>query len=209
MSGAPQGIDEAGLGLGGKTPNIEIRQSFVIARPQDEVWRFLADIERVVPCFPGATLTGSRGDRLQGRLSIRLGPITGVFSGEARVIRDDEKQRGIVLGAGRDRLSASRATAEIEYALTTEQAGAATRVDITVRTLLLGPLAQFGRSTIVNDLAARLTAAFAHNLERRLTGSPGADNGATAPLAAGSLLGAVVWARARNALAGLLGKFRR
>ena len=93
--------------------------------------------------------------------------------------------------------------------MTAEQSGAATRVDITVRTLLFGPLAQFGRSAIVNDLAARLTEAFAHNLERRLTGSPGAGNGATAPLAAGSLLGAVVWARARSALAGLLGKFRR
>jgi aerobic carbon-monoxide dehydrogenase small subunit len=205
---APQGFDDAGLGLGGKTPNVEIRQSFVIARPQDEVWRFLADVERVVPCFPGATLNGMQGDRLQGQLSIRLGPITGAFTGEARVIRDEARQRGTVLGAGRDRLSASRATAEIEYALTAE-AGAATRIDITVRTLLLGPLAQFGRSAIVNDLAARLTAAFAHNLERRLTGSPDADDGAALPLAAGSLLGAVVWARARNALARLLGKFRR
>jgi aerobic carbon-monoxide dehydrogenase small subunit len=207
--GALRGFDDAGLGLGGKKPNIEIRQSFVIARPRDEVWGFLADVERVVPCFPGAALTDLQGDRLQGQLSIRLGPITGAFTGEARVIRDEARQRGTVLGAGRDRLSASRTTAEIEYALTAEQAGAATRVDITVRTLLLGPLAQFGRSAIVNDLAARLTAAFAHNLERRLTGSPGADNGATAPLAAGSLLGAVVWARARSALAGLLGKFRR
>ena len=125
----------------------------MIARPQDEqVWRFLADAERVVPCFPGAALSGVQGDRLQGQLSIRLGPITGAFTGEARVIRDQAKQRGTVLGAGRDRLSASRATAEIEYALAAEQAGAATRVDITVRTLLFGPLAQFGRSAIVDDL---------------------------------------------------------
>jgi carbon-monoxide dehydrogenase small subunit len=93
--------------------------------------------------------------------------------------------------------------------LTAEQAGAATRVDITVRTLLFGPLAQFGRSAIVNDLAARLTEAFAHNLEQRLEGSSDVDSGAAAPLAAGSLLGAVMWARARNALARLLGKFRR
>jgi carbon-monoxide dehydrogenase small subunit len=208
-SSAPQGIGEAGLGLGGKTPNIEIRQSFMIARPQDEVWRFLADVDRVVPCFPGATLRGSQGDRLQGQLSIRLGPITAAFNGEARIVRDEARQRGILLGAGRDRLSASRATAEIEYALTAEQAGAATRVDITVRTLLFGPLAQFGRSAIVNDLAARLTEAFAHNLEQRLEGSSDTDSGAAAPLAAGSLLGAVMWARARNALARLLGKFRR
>jgi len=200
---------EAGLGLGGRKPNIELCQSFVIARPQREVWSFLADIERVVPCMPGATLTGWHGDRLQGQIAVKLGPIAAAFNGEARVIRDEATQRGMILGAGWDRLSASRAHAEIEYVLTAEQAGTAVRVDITVRALLLGPLAHFGRSTIVNDLAARLTDTFARNLERRLAGWSGAMDDATAPIAAGSLLGAVIVARMKNAFARLLGKFRR
>src|SRR5262245_36874102 len=206
---ATPGFGEADLGLGGKKPNIELRQSFVIARPQPEVWGFLADVERVAPCMLGATLTGSHGDRWQGQIAVKLGPIAAAFNGEARVIRDEARQRGIILGAGRDRLSASRANAEIEYALTAEQAGTAVRVDITVRALLLGPLAQFGRSAIVNDLAARLCDMFARNLERRLAGSPGATDGASAPISAGSLLGAVIVARMRNALVRLLGKFHR
>jgi carbon-monoxide dehydrogenase small subunit len=200
---------EADLGLGGKKPNIEIRQSFVIGRPQREVWTFLADVERVARCMPGATLSGSHGDRWQGQIAVKLGPISAAFNGEARVIRDEARQRGIILGAGRDRLSASRANAEIEYALIGEQAGAAVRVDITVRALLLGPLAQFGRSAIVNDLAARLCDTFARNLERRLAGSPGATDDASAPISAGSLLGAVIVARMKHALARLLGKFHR
>jgi aerobic carbon-monoxide dehydrogenase small subunit len=205
MSPSPADI---GLGLGGKKPTIEIHQSFVIARPPAEVWAFLADVERMVPCFPGATLDGVEGDRLQGRLSIRLGPMTAAFNGEARVIRDDVRQCGTVLGAGRDRLSASRAAAEIEYALVAEPGGTATRVDVSVRTLLSGPLAQFGRSTIVHDLAARLTETFARNLERLLTGSTDARLAPTS-LAAGSLLGVVVWAHARNAFARLLRLFGR
>ena len=202
-------LGEADLGLGGKKPNIEIRQSFVIARPQREVWAFLADVERVAPCMPGARLTGSHGDRWQGQITVKLGPITAAFNGEARVIRDEARQRGMILGAGRDRLSASRADAEIEYVLTAEQAGTAVRVDITVRAVLLGPLAQFGRSAIVNDLAARLCDMFARNLERRLVGSSGATDDASAPISAGSLLGAVIVARMKNALARLLGKFHR
>jgi aerobic carbon-monoxide dehydrogenase small subunit len=202
-------LGEADLGLGGKKPNIELRQSFVIARPQREVWAFLADVERVAPCMPGATLTGSHGDRWQGQITVKLGPIAAAFIGEARVIRDEARQRGMILGAGRDRLSASRANAEIEYVLTAEQAGTAVRVDITVRALLLGPLAQFGRSAIVNDLAARLCDMFARNLERRLAGSSGPTDDASAPISAGSLLGAVILARMKNALARLLGKFHR
>jgi aerobic carbon-monoxide dehydrogenase small subunit len=202
-------LGEADLGLAGKNPNIEIHQSFTIARPQREVWDFLADVKGVVPCMPGATLSAAQGDRLQGQLAIKLGPIAATFNGEARVMRDEAMQRGIILGAGRDRLSASRASAEIEYGLSAEQGGAATRVDITVRALLLGPLAQFGRSAIVSDLAARITDMFARNLERRLAGLPDATQGATTAIPAASLLGAVIVARVKNALARLVGKFRR
>ena len=91
---------EAGLGLGGKKPNLEIRQSFVIARPQREVWDFLADVERVAPCIPGATLAGSHGDRWQGQVAVKLGPIAAAFEGEARIVRDHAKQRGMILGTG-------------------------------------------------------------------------------------------------------------
>ena len=206
---APPAFGERDLGLAGKKPNIEINQSFVIARPQREVWNFFAQVERVVPCMPGATLSSSRGDRLQGQLAIKLGPITAAFNGEARVIRDADMQRGMILGAGRDRLSASRASAEIEYRLSAEQGGAATRVDIAVRALLLGPLTQFGRSAIVGDLAARISDIFARNLERRLAGSPDAMDEATGPIQAGSLLRAVIVARVKATLARLLGRSRR
>jgi carbon-monoxide dehydrogenase small subunit len=114
----------------------------------------------------------------------------------------------MILGAGRDRLSASRASAEIEYRLSAEQGEAATRVDITVRALLLGPLAQFGRSAIVSDLAARISDMFARNLERRLAGSDAMDE-ATGPIQAGSLLRAVIVARVKKTLARLWGKSRR
>jgi carbon-monoxide dehydrogenase small subunit len=206
---APLAFGDGDLGLAGKKPNIEIRQSFVIARPQREVWNFFAEVERVVPCMPGATLSGSRGDRLQGQLAIKLGPIAAAFSGEARVMRDEAMQRGMIMGAGRDRLSASRASAEIEYRLSTEQGAAVTRVDITVRALLLGPLAQFGRSTIVSDLAARVSDMFARNLERRMAGSLDAMDETTAPIPAGSLLRAVIVARVKKAFARLLDRLHR
>jgi carbon-monoxide dehydrogenase small subunit len=200
-------FDEADLGLAGKNPNIEIRQSFVIARPQAEVWSFLDDIARVVPCMPGATLSAVRGDRLRGQLAIKLGPIAATFDGEARVVRDAATQRGMILGAGRDRLGASRASGELEYQLRPEQDAAATRLDITVRALLLGPLAQFGRSGIVSDLAARITDMFARNLERRMAGVPDAME--ERAISASSLLGAVIAERIKKALARLLDKFQR
>jgi carbon-monoxide dehydrogenase small subunit len=47
---------------------------------------------------------------------------------------------------------------------------ASTRVDVTIGYRLTGMLAQFGRAGLVQDLAARLTSAFAQNVEARLSG---------------------------------------
>jgi carbon-monoxide dehydrogenase small subunit len=163
------------LGLGGRQPNIELLQSFEVSCPAQDVWEFFGDIERVVRCLPGASLTRPP---------------------------DDEKLCGVVLGAGNDRLSGSRAAGEIEYVLLPADEG--TRVELVIRALLAGPLAQFGRSGIVEDLVSRVAQAFARNLEARLTGS-GSDieTPTSAPLAAGSLLRQVLATRLKAALARL------
>jgi carbon-monoxide dehydrogenase small subunit len=190
-------------GLGGRQPNIELRQSFAVSCPPEDVWTFFGDIEQVVRCLPGASLTRPPdGDKVNGKFSAKLGPITATFAGEARITRDDETMRGVVLGAGGDPLSGSRAAGEIEYALFPASAG--TRVDLVIRALLAGPLAQFGRSGIVNDLVARVVQAFTRNLEARLTRSvSGRETQTSAPLRAGSLLGQVLVARVKAAFARL------
>jgi carbon monoxide dehydrogenase subunit G len=172
-----------------------LRQTLEVSCPPEEVWRFFADIEQVVRCLPGASLTRpSEGGHVNGKFSAKLGPITATFVGTARIVRDDEKWYGVVLGAGNDRLTGSRAAGEIEYVLVPANAG--TRVDLVIRALLAGPLAQFGRSGIVDDLVARVTEAFARNLEASLKGSASEPQPqVSAPLAAGSLLRQVLVAR--------------
>src|SRR5262249_56535307 len=90
---APPALGEGDLGLAGKKPNIEISQSFVIAQPQREVWNFFAQVERVVPCMPGATLSGSCGAPLQGQLALQLGPIPAAFTTEGGELRHQAMAR--------------------------------------------------------------------------------------------------------------------
>ena len=90
------------------------------------------------------------------------------------------------------------------YSLLEADGGRATRVDLALAYALAGPLAQFSRAALVEDLVQRLTAAFATNLEARLGG---ADTAPTpAKLDAGSLLLSVAWARIKALIAGLLGR---
>jgi carbon-monoxide dehydrogenase small subunit len=165
----------------------------------------LGDIGRVVRCLPGAILTEApQAENVRGKFSVKLGPIAATFSGEARIIRDDGSRRGLVLGAGSDPLSGSRAAGEIEYVVLPASAGA--RMEIAMRAALAGPLAQFSRAGIVDDLVARIVEAFARNLEASLTGREAEfEAQANAPLQAGALLRQVLMARLKAVLARVFG----
>ncbi len=192
------------LGLAGRQPNIDVRQSFVVSHPPEEVWSFLADTARVVRCLPGASVgANTSDDRVEGEVRIKIGPITANFSGEARISRDDVNRRGTIIGSGNDRLGSSRASGELEYAV--ERAPEGTRVSLAVRALLTGPLAQFGRSGIVDDLVSRITAMFARNLEAQLRGAPLAGPEQSV-LPAGSLIWQVIAGRVKRVLAKAFGK---
>lgn len=187
--------EHARLGLGSRQPNLEMHKQAKIARPPAEVWSALADLERVVGCLPGARLTSEPVDgRFEGQLAVKLGPMSARFSGRGQVERDEANWRGTLIGSGQDRESRSQTAGEVEYRLTQDDGGTATRIDIDVKAILSGPLARFGRSGIVDDLASRVIDAFATNLEHMLAGSNDRQP-AQAALSATALLWSVVRAR--------------
>ena len=83
---------------------------------------------------------------------------------------------GRIVGIGNDRRSRSSTQGEIRYRLV--PIGQGTRVDLSIGYTLTGMLAQVGRPGLVRDLAARLIAEFAGNLDRRLSGASPVDTAA-------------------------------
>ena len=196
------------FGLGSKKPNIQMKQSFRVGRPREEVWRFFADVQGLASCLPGVRLTGPPVDnRVQGQFSAKLGPIAASFSGEAKIERNDDSYRGIILGGGQDARAGSRAAAEVEYRLVAIESDAATQVDLEIRASIAGPLAQFGRSGIVDDLTRRIIDTFAKNLEARLSGR-GHQTEFQTSFQAGSLLKDVMVARLKSLMEPVLRIFR-
>ena len=169
-------------------------ESFVIHREPHEVWKILSDFHLVASCLPGANLTEHDERHVKGRMSVKLGPIRAAFSGSASVELDDADLSGHIRGAGTDSGSGSRTRTNATYRVEPDPAGTGSRVSLSVEYNLQGPLAQFSRSGLAQDLGRRLVAEFATNLNARL--SPGrqmdAPAAASAPLDAGRLLGATV-----------------
>ncbi len=187
-----------------------LEQSFVVRHPRARVWALLRDVGRVVTCMPGAALSEPpRDGHLEGRIAIKLGPMAATFAGVATLALDETAYQGTIEGSGRDKRSATRAKGRVAYRLIEEGDGAATRVEIEVAFALAGPLAQFSRAGIVTDLAGRLTAAFAENLQAQLdaeASGQAAPAPAEAKLDAVGLLLSVLWARIKTALAALFGR---
>jgi hypothetical protein len=110
-------------------------------------------------------------------------------------------------GSGQDRLTGSRAGADIEFALMPGDDAVSTRVAIAVRARLSGPLAQFSRAGIVEDVARRRIRTFAENIEHQLSGRAISRDRRAGPasLNIGSLLFLAWRARVRGWIARLLG----
>lgn len=165
-------------------PMTTLNQSFSVDFPRDKVWDFFGRLADVTTCLPGASLLAPPTDtHVEPKLRIKVGPIVADFEGAADVERDPANFSGTIFGSARDTKSSSATRGEIRYDLIEEKDGAATRVDVQVGFALTGSLAQFSRSSIVKDIAKRMTDAFAENLRARLS-HDGSDAGCGAALPA-------------------------
>ncbi len=177
---------------------MRFEESFVIGQAPAVVWQTMADFPTIAACLPGAELLEHDARTVKGRLNVKLGPMAASFAGSAAIERNDAAMTGSAKGAGGDAQSRSRTRADLSYSLKPE--GAATRVSVVVEYDLQGPLAQFSRSGLAQDLGRRIVGEFAANLNARLSG--GSAPAAAAPLAAGTLFWQVVWARIKRLFGG-------
>jgi carbon-monoxide dehydrogenase small subunit len=153
------------------TPAKVFNETFTVPYPPDRVFDMLGDVGQVAACLPGASLTGvPTPDHEEGAIRVKLGPISADFRGAARIERDLENLSGRIVGVGSDQRSRSSTQGEIRYHLVPTEQGAATRIELSIGYSLKGMLAQIARDGLVRDLAARLTADFARNLDRHLAG---------------------------------------
>jgi len=180
-------------------PQMTFDQSFTVRHALDDVWRFFARVPEVAACLPGASVEGDTGGgTVRGKIRVKVGPIAPEFHGVAKIDRDEATHSGTIRGSGQDAKSSSATRGVISYRLS-EVGNGTTKVDLSVGYRLTGPLAQFSRSDLMQDIAARLVAIFAQNVEARLSG-PADAPGPAAELGAASLFFLVLAGRIKAKL---------
>ena len=146
----------------------DIEASFEIDQPVDRVWDFFQKVPEVVTCMPGLEFIGQTGDATyEGKVKIKLGPITAAFKGEATIVGNSADTRSARIEAkGVDRQGGNRASADVTYEISEHAGGVHVRLFGDIK--LTGALAQMGRGGIIQDVANQLTVQFADNLRAKL-----------------------------------------
>ncbi|MET3794811.1 SRPBCC family protein [Aquamicrobium terrae] len=148
---------------------MEIRQKFTVEQDIATVWTALSDIRLVASCVPGAEIVSVSDDQseIEGLMRTRIGPISAAFGGRGKVVRDEAGYKGSVEGAGADKNSGSRVQIKLDYGLEPTDGGKSTTTSIVAGVVLSGPLAQFGKGALINEIAAQITQQFTANLRQR------------------------------------------
>ncbi len=153
---------------------VALNRSVLVQAPLATVWKVVRNPPSVVACIPGASLAGPpQGEALAGQCAVSLGPMSAAFRGTAAMRLEEAERRGRVVGAGRDGLSRSTLEGTLDFAL--EPEGDATRLKLSLVYRLKGPLAQFGRPALVEEVADRILAQTVAALAGRATGRAGAQ----------------------------------
>ena len=189
------------------TPQVSFDQKFVVSYPRQQVWEMFGRVQDIASCLPGASLIGDpTPEHVEGQIRVKIGPIAAEFRGEAEIERFESSYSGRIVGAGSDKRSTSTTRGMISYRLLPAGDGQSTEVAMTIGYTLTGMLAQVGRAGIVQDVAARLTAAFVQNLEARLGGKAASNlSSADGGINAGSLIFSVIAGQVKEIFSRLFG----
>ncbi|MQB01522.1 MAG: carbon monoxide dehydrogenase [Actinobacteria bacterium] len=145
-----------------------IENSFQVAAPIDRVWSYLLDVEKVVPCMPGAELTETLDERnWKGKVTVKLGPVSLAFAGKVNMEeRDEGAHRAVLKASGMEQRGKGAASAVITSTL---EAGPSdgTIVNIVQDLKVSGQAAQFSRG-MMQDVTNKLTQQFADCLQTNM-----------------------------------------
>lgn len=188
---------------------MRIEKTFDLNHPREVVWRKMNDVYAVAECLPGASIVEKLGDnRYKGRMSVKVGPMAAAFDGEIGIDSKLQDWTAIVSGKGADTRSSSRASGSMTYRLD-EVAPGKTTVAVISEINLAGPLAQFGKGAIIQEIASRITADFVRNFEAHLSSASATqDTAAAVPQAKPQSLdaGSLLWSVLRARVCALFGK---
>ena len=149
---------------------MKFRHEFRVRESGDKVWRFFEQPLEVARCIPGV----ETAEPLEGednsysvRAIQKLGPMSTTFQAKVRIVERVAGKRIAFTATGKA-VRGAVGNFRAQNAVTLTEAGGETCVSVEGEVALAGVLGSIG-SAVINKHAAKVTAAFACNLEQALS----------------------------------------
>ncbi len=156
-------------------------EQFELPVSPDAAFQLLLDLDRVIPCVPGASLGDEQPDGARGlTMAVKLGPMRFNYDGTVRVAEQDADARRAVL-AGSARETRGQGSADGSVTMQVEGEGERAVVSAALDARLSGRAAQMGQG-VVESVAREITRQMTRCLESKLTASAPASASPAGPV---------------------------
>jgi carbon monoxide dehydrogenase subunit G len=98
---------------------VELDHSFTTSRQIDDSFQTVTDLERVVPCVEGGSVTGDAGpDAVNAQIKVKMGAMSMTFTGTVEVAeKDPEAHRAVMVVKSREAGGQGFANATVTFDL--------------------------------------------------------------------------------------------
>jgi carbon monoxide dehydrogenase subunit G len=148
---------------------MKLHEEFVVAEPVGTVWKFFAEPESVARCMPGVEQVSVLDEQnVQVRATQAVGPMTATFDAKVTVLERIPEEMIRFRAAGRS-VRGAVGNMRTESTVLLRGVPGGTSVAVDGEMVLAGALGSLGQK-IVAKQAGKVTAEFAANLQRALSG---------------------------------------
>src|SRR5260370_27951956 len=139
---------------------IEIKKTFQLKEPIEQVWSLLSDPRRVAACVPGAKITEQVDEKTyKGTIGVKVGPSATDYNGELVIVRSDAASHELeVIGKGQDVKGRGSASMKMTCKARSLENGG-TEVNSVAEVKVVGILAQSG-ARMINEVLNFMFAQF-------------------------------------------------
>jgi carbon monoxide dehydrogenase subunit G len=140
---------------------VELDNEFSNGKPIEQNWKTILDLERLVPCVEGGSVTEVTGpDSVKAQIKVKMGAMSMTFAGTVAVIEQDpEAHRAVLQVKSREAGGQGHANADVTFALSDGGGTIHTAAQITGKAASMGEgVVQNVLDALINSFAEKLAA---------------------------------------------------
>jgi uncharacterized protein len=140
---------------------VELDHSYENGKPIEHNWNTVLDLERLIPCVEGGTVTEATGpESVKAQIKVKMGAMSMTFAGTVAVVEQDpEAHRAVLQVKSREAGGQGYANADVTFSLGNGGGKIHTAAQITGKAASMGEgVVQSVLDALINDFTGKLAA---------------------------------------------------